>query len=278
MSNSTGDADAKSGYILGHSEREIARLKAQAAELDPITRRFLREAGIVPGMRVLDVGSGAGDVAFLAAELVGATGEVVGVDLAPAAIEIARSRATAHSLENVAFLEGNPAAMSFDRPFDAVIGRYVLQFQKDPVAVLRNVTAHVRPNGLIVFQENDWAGLASFPPVPTFDQVCQWASATMRRHGTETHMGMKLHGTFVGAGLESPTMRLEAPVGGPAHLTWLTRFRELIATLLPEMERLGVATAGQVDVETLVERISKEAARTNSVIVGIFSVGAWTRR
>jgi SAM-dependent methyltransferase len=85
MTNSTGDTDAKSGYILGHSEREIARLKAQAAELDPITRRFLCEAGIVSGMRVLDVGSGAGDVAFLAAELVGATGEVVGVDLAPAA-------------------------------------------------------------------------------------------------------------------------------------------------------------------------------------------------
>jgi SAM-dependent methyltransferase len=279
MSNSKVSTDAKSEYILGHSEREIARLKAQAAELDPITRRFLREAGIAPGMRVLDVGSGAGDVAFLAAELVGTSGEVVGVDLAPAAVEVARSRATAHSLENVAFLEGNPAAMSFDRPFDAVIGRYVLQFQKDPVAVLRSVTAHVRPNGLIVFQENDWAGLTSFPPVPTFDQVCQWASTTMRRHGTETHMGMKLHGTFVGAGLESPTMRLEAPVGGtPANLTWLKRFGELIATLLPEMERLGVATAGQVDIETLIERISNEAARTNSVIVGVFSVGAWARR
>jgi hypothetical protein len=92
-------------------------------------------------------------------------------------------------------------------------------------------------------------------------------------------MGTKLHGTFVGAGLESPTMRLEAPVGGtPANLTWLKRFKELIATLLPEMERLGVATAGQVDIETLVERISDEAARTNSVIIGHFSVGAWARR
>ena len=278
MTNSTGDTDAKSGYILGHSEREIARLKAQAAELDPITRRFLREAGIVLGMRVLDVGSGAGDVAFLAGELVGAAGEVVGVDLAPAAVEVARSRAAALSLENVAFLQGDPAAMSLDQPFDAVIGRYVLQFQKDPVAMLCAVTAHVRPKGLVVFQENDWAGLASFPPVPTFDQVCQWASTTMRRHGTETHMGAKLHGTFVGAGLELPTMRLEAPVGTPANLAWLQRFRELIATLVPEMERLGVATAGQVDIETLVERISNEAARTNSIIIGVFSIGAWARR
>jgi hypothetical protein len=169
--------------------------------------------------------------------------------------------------------------MSFDRPFDAVIGRYVLQFQKDPVAVLRNIAAHVRPQGLIIFHEIDWAGLASFPPVPTFDQVCQWGSTTMRRHGTETHMGTKLHGTFVGAGLGSPTMRLEAVVGGtPANLVWLGRFKELIATLLPEMERLGVATAEQVDIETLIERISEEAARSGSVIISHFQVGAWARR
>jgi len=278
MSNGTADTDAKSGYILGHSEREIARLKAQAAHIDPTTRRFLCEAGIGPGMRVLDVGSGAGHVAFLAADLVGGSGEVIGVDLAPAAIEVARSRTAAQSLANVTFLQVNPAAMSFDRPFDALIGRYVLQFQKDPAAALRAMAAHVRPQGLIVFHEIDWAGLASFPPVPTFDQVCQWGSATMRRHGTETHMGRKLHATFVGAGLHAPTMRLEAPVGGiPANGVWLGRFKELIATLLPEMERLGVATAAQVDIETLIERISAEAARTNSVIIGHFQVGAWAR-
>jgi ubiquinone/menaquinone biosynthesis C-methylase UbiE len=279
MSKGTADTDPRPGYILGHSEREIARLRAQAAQVDPITRRFLCEAGIVSGMRVLDVGSGAGDVSFLAAELIGASGEVVGVDLAPAAIDVARLRAAAQSLANVTFLQGNPAAMSFDRPFDAVIGRYVLQFQKDPAAALRAMAAHVRPQGVIVFHEIDWAGLGSFPPVPTFDQVCQWGAATMRQHGTETHMGMKLHETFVGAGLQAPTMRLEAPVGGTAaNGVWLGRFKELIATLLPEMGRLGVATAEQVDIETLIERINAEAARTNSVIIGHFQVGAWARR
>jgi len=279
MSKGTADTDSKPGYILGHSEREIARLKAQAAHVDPTTRRFLCEAGIGPGMRVLDVGSGAGDVAFLAADLVGASGEVVGVDLAPVAIDAARSRAAAQSLTNVTFLQGDPAAMSFDRPFDAVIGRYVLQFQKDPATALRAMAAHVRPQGLIVFHEADWAGLASVPPVPTFDQAGQWGAATLRRHGTEAYMGRKLHAAFVGAGLPAPTMRLEAPVGGiPANGVWLGRFKELIATLLPEMERLGAATAAQVGIETLIERVSAEAARTNSVIIGHFQVGAWARR
>ena len=61
-------------YVLGHSDRELERLRRQAQLIDPITLQFLTEAGIGNGMRVLDVGSGAGDVAFLAANLVGRAG------------------------------------------------------------------------------------------------------------------------------------------------------------------------------------------------------------
>ena len=63
--------DDRGGYLLGHDPDELRRLNAQARVIDPITRRFFQAAGIGPGMRVLDVGSGAGDVAFLAAEIVG---------------------------------------------------------------------------------------------------------------------------------------------------------------------------------------------------------------
>jgi ubiquinone/menaquinone biosynthesis C-methylase UbiE len=64
MNDQTQEVGSTRTYVLGHSSREIERLKAQAQLIDPITTRFFREAGIVPGMRVLDVGSGAGDVAF----------------------------------------------------------------------------------------------------------------------------------------------------------------------------------------------------------------------
>jgi ubiquinone/menaquinone biosynthesis C-methylase UbiE len=72
----SGKAGPAGAYVLGHSDWELDRLRVQARLIDPITRRFFLDAGIVPGMRVLDVGSGAGDTAFLAAELVGARGEV----------------------------------------------------------------------------------------------------------------------------------------------------------------------------------------------------------
>ena len=167
---------ARSGhqYVLRHSEHEVERPKAQARLIDPITERFFRAAGVGPGMRVLDVGSGAGDVAFLASDIVGSGGSVVGADRASAAVQVARDRAAARTSQNVSFLEGDPAELTFDRPFDAVIGRYILQLQREPVAMLRRLAAKVRPGGVLVFHEIDWGGLFLFPPVATYDQCSRW--------------------------------------------------------------------------------------------------------
>jgi SAM-dependent methyltransferase len=277
--NTPGDNPGPTrGYVLGHSDRELERLSAQARLIDPITRRFFRDAGIVRGMRVLDVGSGAGDVAFLVAELVGDTGEVVGVDRAPSALAVARARADAQSRRNVSFREGDPAEMVFERTFDAVVGRYVLMFQPDPEAMLRKLADHVRPGGAIAFHEIDWDGARSFPPSPTYDRCCRWIVETLRIPGTETRMGIKLHATFVGAGLPAPSMRLGAVVGGGANSSdGLHLVADLVESLLPEMERLGVATAADIGLETLAERMSNEALANDSVIVGRSEIVAWSR-
>ena len=144
--------------------------------------------------------------------------------------------------------------------------------------MLRKMAAHVRPGGLVAFHEIDWDGVGSFPPAPIYDQCCRWCVETLRLHGTETRMGIKLHSTFVTAGLRPPLMRLEALITGgstsPASLRLVT---DLVATLLPEMERLGVATAADVGLETLVERMSNEAIANSSVIVRHFQIGAWSR-
>jgi|SRR5215469_6638815 len=70
-------------YALGHSQQELKRLTTQADFFEPFTRRMFERAGLAQGMRVLDVGSGNGDVALLAASLVGESGEVLGIDRAP---------------------------------------------------------------------------------------------------------------------------------------------------------------------------------------------------
>ena len=95
------------------------------------------------------------------------------------------------SLGNVTFRVGDPAEINFEEPFDAIVGRYALMFQSDPVAMLRKLARHVRPGGVIVFHEIDWRGVDSIPPVPTFDLCCRWGAETLRHAGHETRMGPK---------------------------------------------------------------------------------------
>ena len=265
-------------YVLGHSDREISRLKVQARLLEPATRQFFREAGIVAGMRVLDIGSGAGDVAFLAADLVGASGEVVGSDTAAAAVLAATRGADDRGLRNVSFREGNAAHMIFDRPFDAAVGRYVLLFQANPVEMLRRIARLVRAGGLVVFHEPDWVSARSIPPAPTYDRCCGWIRDTFQLAGTDSDMAGKLYTIFMSAGLQAPSMRMSTFIGGgPACSDFLQAVADLIDILLPTMERQGITTASEVAVATLAERLRQEVTANASVIIGRSEVGAWTR-
>ena len=101
-------ATADPPYPLGNTSAEHARLIRQAAIWDPFTERLFRDTGIGPGQRVLDIGSGVGDVAMLAAKsFVGPSGVVVGVEREPVTIATARSRVAKAGLSNVSFLESD---------------------------------------------------------------------------------------------------------------------------------------------------------------------------
>jgi SAM-dependent methyltransferase len=266
-------------YALGHTPAELERLGRQAKLVGPITRRIFLGAGLAPGMRVLDVGSGAGDTALLAADLVGPTGEVVGVDRSAVALETARARVEAAGHANVSFFEGDPSAMTFERPFDAVIGRYVLMFQPRPAELLRALAAHARPGAVIAFHEPSWDGVLTVPRAPLFEQVCAWIVESIRRTGAHEHMGMQLHQTFVAAGLAAPAMHLEAGLGGAVEAReWIALLTELVETLKPEIVRLGIATAEELDVPTLGARTLREVEANGSIVLGRYEIGAWTRR
>ncbi|ESY64695.1 class I SAM-dependent methyltransferase [Mesorhizobium opportunistum] len=266
-------------YELGHSDRELKRLATQAALVDPMTRDYLRRAGLRTGMKVLDVGSGAGDVAFLAADIVGPTGLVIGSDRSAEALNAARARAAQRGLENVIFQQCDPATFTFDISFDAIVGRYVLMFSPDPVEMLRGVARHLGPGGVIVFHEVDWTGAASFPSAPTYENCFRCIVETFRRVGTNPNMGLRLHSTFVKAGLPAPSMAVSALAGGGSDsLSGIDLISDLAVIMAPVMEQMGVIATSELGPETLQDRIRAEASRNASVVVGRYEVGAWSRR
>ena len=131
-----GDSDSGYQFGTGIGDEELDRLEAQGAAIAPATRMIFAEAGIRPGMRVLDLGCGAGDVTFVAADLVGPGGFVVGVDRSPDALARARLRAEQRGLTQVQFVEGDIHDPAPGGPFDAIVERLVLMWVPDPAAVL----------------------------------------------------------------------------------------------------------------------------------------------
>jgi SAM-dependent methyltransferase len=268
-------------YILGHSTHELGRLSAQAQLYAPFVLSWLRAAGIKEGMQVLDVGCGGGDVSVLVADLVGPGGQVVGIDLSAAAIEAAARRAQDLSAQNMRFLvaDASTAAteLAAEGLFDAAIGRSVLEFVPDPSGMLRTVATLVRPGGVVAFQEADWSGCRALPEVSTFNQCVSWGSEALERSGADPYVGLKLFAIFAAAGLPAPILSVQAAVGaGRAHPLY-AHIAGLMRTLLPTIESLGVATASDLDIETLEKRLGDQAVTVGATVVWVSLIGAVSR-
>ena len=265
-------------YELGHSDRELKRLRLQSELVDPITRQLYQDAGLKRGMRVLDVGSGGGDAAMLALELVGEEGEVVGVDKAPAAAFAAQARAKALGKRNISFRQGDLDRLEFPETFDAAVGRYVLMFNSDPAAIVKRVAKFVRPGGVIAFHETDWSGVRSNPVAPIYQQCHDWIVRTFLKIGTNPHMGHDLRAVFVRAGIQPPSMALRALIQGPSDgPSYVVMIGELAITMAPVMEEQGVIARGELDPVTFGRRMCEEVEKLDSVVVGRSEVGAWSR-
>jgi ubiquinone/menaquinone biosynthesis C-methylase UbiE len=265
------------GYALGYTDAEQERLIRQAAIIAPIAERHFREAGIGTGQRVLDLGSGMGDVTMLLARLVGPSGEVVGVERDANSIARAKARVAAAGLRNVNFLNTDVNNLVADEPFDAVAGRFILVFLPDPVSVLRSAVRLVRPGGVVAFEEPSWrAMLALGTRLPLWSRTRQLIHEILLGSGVIPEMGIALYRVFQDAGLPPPKMHLEIPLGNDADFITLTS--DVLCSLRPLAEQHKVSLKELGDLETLPDRIRAEVAAANTVVSLIGVVGAWSRK
>ena len=139
-----------------------------------------------------------GDVALLAAEIVGPSGSVTGIDREGVVLEKAKQRAIAqgHS-PAVQFLHSDLLSFQIDTQYDAVIGRYFLLYQPDPSKALTHAIALVRPGGIVCFHEMSFGSPArSFPETSLFGNMLTLIGDVFRRVGINPDMGLLLAKTF----------------------------------------------------------------------------------
>lgn len=231
-----------------------------------ITRRLLVDAAILPGMRVLDLGCGRGDVSLLLAEMVGDSGRVVGIDRDGDALAQARRRAAEMGYSTLEFIHTDLEMLSSETaPFDAVTTRRTLMYLNDPVAVLRRATLMLKPGGTVAIQEHDGSHVPLGPcELELQRRVIDWTWRTVAHEGANVGIGFALPSIVAAAGLHIVSTRVEGiiqspsthhPIGGLARM------------MMPRIEAAGVATAAEIAPDTLDDRLIAERAAANATVL-----------
>ena len=262
-------------YDLGHRADELERLNVQGRALAAPTRTLLEAAGLRGGMRVLDLGSGAGDMSFLVADVVGEDGEVVGVERAPEAIAEASARAERQGRANVRFVHGDIHDPYDDGAFDAVVCRLVLMYVPDPSAVLRTQAAAVRTGGIVAPIEFDVSVARTIPASPLASKALGWAKDASERAGMDIALGPRLWRVLEQAELAPAGMLSIQSHFGPGDPDGHALLAGIVRTLLPVIEQRGVASAADVDVDTLQPRLREEMEAARAVFAFPALTCAW---
>ena len=244
-----------------------------------MTRRFLVDAGVAPGMRVMEIGCGGGEVTQVLAELVGVSGTVLGLDRDKDALAAAGRRMDELGLGNVrlmpADLAGDLEEMSRleGELFDALVGRRVLMYLPDPAAVLRRLVGKLRSGALVVFEETDLTMVpARTVPRPALDRMAEWLRETLQAEGAHPAMGFDLPSTLTKAGLRFAGLRAEAVIEGQGQ-----QFPpcDLLRLVGPRLIARGIASETEVD--SLVSSLENERPEPDSVYVSGMNFCAWGR-
>ena len=268
----------QASYALGSSDLEHERLMVQARLLRPWTEHFLRAGGLRPGMSVLDLGSGIGDVTLLAAEIVGPHGAVLGLDRDEVITDKARLRIANEGLTgNVGFEVADLGEFRPGGLVDAVIGRFILLYQQDAESILRRYARFLRPGGVVIFHELDMTNAyQSWPACPVFDEPYQLLASAFLATGAVPDFGRRLASAYLAAGLPLPTIEAVTPVvSGPESpvLDWLAR---TLRSLGPVLDRIGAALPAGLDFDNLTEHWQRAAGEGVQMQAPV-QYGAWAR-
>jgi SAM-dependent methyltransferase len=264
-------ATAAAGYVIRGGEAGKRRLELLARVLWPTTLRLLRRAGVGPGTRCLDLGCGGGDVTAALARMTGV--RVVGVDLDTVKLAAAREECARQGLD-VELREGNVNELADRDRYDCVYMRFVLTHLNNPALAVEKARAALRPGGVLIVEDIDFAGAFCYPPCPAYDTYCYLYRTVVERRGADATIGPKLFGLLRAAGLAD----LHAQVIQPVHTSEEGKDLSLstLVNIAPAVIEEGLATAAELDASVAELDAFTKRPDTAIALPRIFQV--WGRR
>jgi methyltransferase family protein len=178
---------------------------------------------------------------------------------------------------NVRFVQGEVGSVPDAEPFDAVVGRFIIEFLTEPDTVMRSLTSQLRPGGVVAFQDASWGTWLSLNQgFPLRGKCVSLIRDAFALSGANMDMERVLFRTIRDACLPPPTMRIEVPIGGDPNIVRYAH--DLFSTLLPRMRENGFSLSELGDLETLSSRLEAERATHRTFASTQALVSAWSRK
>jgi SAM-dependent methyltransferase len=172
-------------------------------------------------MRCLDAGCGGGDVSRELAKRVGTAGQIIGIDMDTAQLEIVRTETVAQKLLNIEYRVVNVVSPPGDLgSFDLIYTRFLLSHLAKPAEVLAWMVNCLRPGGILAVEDCDLSGHFCYPPSQMFDRYVELVREVMRRRGGDPLIGLKLPQMLIdaGASIGGVSVAQPADIDGDAKL------------------------------------------------------------
>lgn len=229
--------DGEQIYTCGYGSASTRMMASRTAE---VHAKFLLPY-LRPGMRVLDCGCGPGSITVGLAKAV-EPGEVVGIDLEPTQLDLARAHAAERAATNVRFEVGNICALPLpDGEFDAVFGHTILMQFQDPMPALAEVRRVLRPGGVAAFREPIFSSNLAEPPDSAQDQFWKLFARVLAYNGGDGDIGRRLPRLLQSTGFGRMIMSASFSGGGTPEAK--RAFYERCAELCGEADFIKQAIA-----------------------------------
>lgn len=200
-----------STYIISGGDEGASRLHVLSRAMMPASMRVLLRSGLAPGMAVLDLGCGSGDVTLEIAKAAGTEGRVVGIDMDEGVLFHAR-KASGDAGCDVEWRCSRAEALAEEGAFDIAYARFLLSHLPDPRGVLLKMKRALKPGGWLVIEDIDIHNHCFWPENPSFRRYIELYAEAGRRRGVDAGIGPGLAGMFVDAGLENIEVSISMPV------------------------------------------------------------------
>ncbi len=265
----------KDNYVLGSVREEQKRLNLQGVIFENETRNTLKLAGIKPGMRCADLGCGAGDSAFLMAELVGENGRVTGIDINGNAIKTCRKRARDDDGKNMEFFASPIYETKLPvQSYDLVFSRFLFQHLLEPKKAIMEMSRIAKTDGILAVEELDHGSWLCYPAEPNLEKLRRAYVRLLKMNGSDPFVARKLYKIF-------KELCFEPNVG--AYTVTVTTDKkpfnnvgvQLAETLQPQI--VGSGLMGEKEFGDMLEGIRRYSSNPHGLVLYATTFRVWCK-